>query len=1409
MSARSFARWAVTLMALVLGGCPPPASPPTTADASAICQPDSLPACEQAIVAAQPRDMGALIEAYAQASGEPAWRSLWEGMQITPGRPLLVHSAAPPAGMSDVQLLASEAKPGHLPLETMLWALGRAAGRSHIFVATPAQAAQIFPLDVLETHCVGLPAIVGADLGHLKEDVALAGELRATIQAAQQLDYLGAARSAARLSATVAGRARDDEAAMRARFALRQLDIAGITLDDPAEDEAEGEATDDSTQAAQPPPFGPKSSPYADWLAVKLTDDGQDRAWQQRRSTIVAAVRPDMVAALDALHAPADTCVDEPIPPMSTVADLPFASMLARSLDARAAPGDAPTAGRASVESWLPLYDRLSELVQQQGATWAFASPLLAQRGELHGLSAEGTTTYGRVTDLALGHVEALSRLAAAEPGRFQTMAVVSLVYQQGVLRDRKLREAVAQLMQQSVAAKLAAAADVSDLWEAAAAAFAAGLSYPPQMQGPHFGALRQALASALGGPVGRRGGWGVAGLHAGSALLGVLLGSADDLAAAAPRVAEALRAASDLPYPDLGNLVISAASYAELLGGDALDPSVSNPAMFPPARTRARAALNEAIAGLAEAGPADGPERELRDGVADFADGMVAAVSGYLRRADTGPSCGGQRVSKASPLRDSFDRLRKSRRRLVELPAFTSTAGEAWAKRARLLTLVLSDLLDLVDRRGEQQFTVEEGAAQRIVEQALSSWGEPEVGQVVAATYLLARSALADDDDASPLTVKNAVRALRGLAHLFAGDGQDSAAATLLSALADGGAGDDTFAAKGIDALLIRAARRAYAASEGDQGDLFLLVGLTLAIVGKREPPAEALELATAQHRPVRLPLLLYGKPDGDREPGALGEAMKSATAGQCQAPSPDAVLTVRQAVHDFQRGERARALSTLDRVLEEAVQDGLTVPRQLFRYRQNQGDKVFTAEQSLSLGNHLLRASGTFQIGLGYQSKQAHEAGMTISFADATSADAQREAARYYAHTAALAAIYHFAAGEPAKGVGAARKAIGTWAVGVVLGETRVAAGPDTAAWTGDASAAIAVAAQLAASSGHAFIAGDLWTLARASLDEDADDAAIDRLLDPPPASLRNIPEVDAVLPAARRSLQLVAASLPCTSSRGDLAAYQRVDCARYPEALGLRMAEALPALPRLRSGAESGDASCLAWRRLDEFAVAADQGRYEPDKFVAALDALRASGRADAAASLLARQRHAQHCSPALVAHARALAARSEIGVHLRADLLSIAVNCSSGQESADDLVALDDLTEQLAVPSRSFEVLLFATQLAVGADRYEALSALSGKPGFVKRWLGLSPELGTAALLLHHAAAAGAGKEVDREATLPFYRLLCTTFSAKERGPSCNAITLLRGSAPASEKARLAKEALSAFVKQALATATGGP
>jgi len=294
------------------------------------------------------------------------------------------------------------------------------------------------------------------------------------------------------------------------------------------------------------------------------------------------------------------------------------------------------------------------------------------------------------------------------------------------------------------------------------------------------------------------------------------------------------------------------------------------------------------------------------------------------------------------------------------------------------------------------------------------------------------------------------------------------------------------------------------------------------------------------------------------------------------------------------------------------------------------------------------------------------------------------------------------------------------------------------------------------------------------------------------------------------------VLSSSLPCVAPLGRESRARETllatDCRGYPLSLSLRIADGLPALPHLRRAAEKGDPGCRAWRALDDFLSGVDQKRYDPDALNKAVTELVATGHRSDAATLLTRQRRMEHCSPEVLAQARALGRDDMLGPGLRADLLSVVLNCSVASADADFVAAtaaLDELTSRQPSPIRNMQLIVFAVRLGLELGRWEPIAALCQKPDFVRRWLAFGPELATSVLLIHHASLLSAGERVDQGATLPLYRLLCTTFPPADRGPSCQALATMRGSAAMAERKRVAREALTRLVSQLTGPGPKGP
>jgi hypothetical protein len=338
--------------------------------------------------------------------------------------------------------------------------------------------------------------------------------------------------------------------------------------------------------------------------------------------------------------------------------------------------------------------------------------------------------------------------------------------------------------------------------------------------------------------------------------------------------------------------------------------------------------------------------------------------------------------------------------------------------------------------------------------------------------------------------------------------------------------------------------------------------------------------------------------------------------------------------------------------------------------------------------------------------------------------------------------------------------------------------------------------------------FLAGDLWTVVRQGLPETTDDAAIAGVLDPVPFGLTGSADLDPVLARTRKSLRALADPLACTTARVDLGSLEEPACDAYPLALSLRIADVLKKLPRLHRG-ESGP-RCATLRALDTFLGGADRGAYDPDTFTRAVEDLRADGRLYDAATLLTRQRREGHCGPLILAATRALGRSTTLGPLVRADLLSVAVNCTAvagGPEVAADLLALDAATRELADPARSLKVLLSVADLAARTDRWTLLAQLVEQPDFLDRWSTVHPTAAAAALLFAHADAVIAGRPVDLDRTRAAYDLACTIYPPGDRAEVCADLAALRApsaAAPA-DRARSAKEA----VERRIASFTTAP
>jgi hypothetical protein len=1453
----SFGVLAVWLAAASCGGTSAPAP-----DARRVaCDPRRLDACERAIAAALTgrtltRD---LVASYATArasrSTEDPWASGWR--ELTAGAPstvaLVVEGDAAPAATAAAAKLGARARLIQLPAlprpEVMsegelLLAFAEAASVRHVIHVDDAQAAgpgarravfQIFPHDPLEPLVMGLAPITrdDASLTRITEDVELAGSIHKAVDLASVFDYVAAARETDHLQALVARRTDPSEPLLRARYVLQALAGSGLTLDPaPAADPPAGAAAAQPTPAAIEAPPSPMDTPYGDYLRIRTAKD-ERAAWGVRGSSVLRGVAPDRRDVVASTFAPANLCAVIGVPPMSGVRDLQFSGRLSSSLTRNAA-GPASD-GQLMVPEWIGRYDAFVRLVEQTRSFWAYGPNVLAQRGQVHGLQPAGTTTYRKVTELGLAHLAALLKLEQAFPDRYPALAQLGLVYAPGVLADDRLREEVVKLSEAVVADKIARAPDAGGLFEGVLTGVFAGMSYPPAIQPAHYVALQGAFTAKLRGDLTRRTGWGVAGLYAADAIFRLLSDQKADLAATAAQIARALEQDPALPMPSLGPLAVSAAHYAALAADKKLDPE-QKPERWGPERRAAREALKEAIAGLGPKGEA--PSNVLED-VTTLTDGCIATLALIASERDpsapAAPAGGAAGTAKSAPaacadtnagpspaVRRAVAKLGDVRLRILGHPRF-KTAGGAWARRTRLLVTLLSDAIDIIGKRGPQPvFAITRQDGERHLIEALSDWDEKELADALGGIYSLVRDFMVTRSGERYLA--NSGQPLRrvfgGLRAFFSGSGPATAGGgkggvALLDALASmAPAKSGAFQSEDASALMIAYATTFYERKQPDQGDLLLLAALTLSATAHKPPPKEAIELAAKHTSRVEWALRFLSELAAARrgvapDPSVYASSMRTATDDECAAPQVDAVIGVMDAVKGFLGTDRKGARAGLDRVLEGADARGLAVPKMTFRYEEKTAKKVFAFSLDVSTGGGLLENPNSVQIGLGVRTGGEPEGKMTLSLAPQDSPQATEQTVRYYIHAAALAAAYHFIEGDPEHATAAARRAIGAVVQGVRLGDRAMIA-PSGAPWAVDARALLAIDAQLAAEAGLPLVAGDLFTIVRATLGADTTDATVDEILNPLPLGLAGVPEAQAIADRTRKSLRLLAGPLPCTDAKVDASVYEEATCETYPLAVALRVADIVKKMPRLRKSAESASGKCAVLRSLDTFLDSADRGAYDPDAFVRAVEALRTDGRLYDAAVLLTRQRHESHCNPALVAAARSLGRSTMLGPVLTNDLLSVAVNCSLADPDKameDDILVLDADTRKMADPMRNFRLALFVAELGERTGRWGPLGRLTAQPDFVSRWARQSSTATAAALVLDHAAAILNGRAIEREKSAGTIKLICETYPPQGYAELCASLKELRD--PASKTAEARTEAARKAIKSLIVSTTSPP
>lgn len=1263
----------------------------------------------------------------------------------------------------------------------LLAGIAKLASVSQLLVEDDSGFTQVFAADRMSFAMAGAAPRIRVAPDRLGAAVTLAARVERAFGYAADGDYLSAAETARSIEEVVRGLPDDDEPATRARDALGLLSDASLTYDL----ESEADATSPAREPAPPVTASAPSSAYAALSLARTSRRHAPEVFERVRPSLLAELAPERLAVLDATLSKSPPCIELSLPRFESVADLLALPLLARGL--------APTEGhevstgvaRLPLREWLTHYDAALDLVLRAGVGWHAATSLLAERGLSGGLTARQSKSWGRVSALARTHVAALRRLVLAKPERVRIDAVASVALQPGTTDDPALEQEVARLVSEATMRRIGSAADPERLLSISLLAGALSFGLPPQFRGSQLDAAARAVESKLKGDLAQARGWNVALLHSLTAAARFAL-SEPDAFAQLPERLEASLDAPDLAHPSLGRLAQALVRYVELGFKGELDLENGNPRRMSAHRAAARDSLARSLALLGNGQPRTPPEEDVFLGLTEFGDSALAVAVALAREPRPEGGCATSPVSRSKTLTDALDRSKKHRRLLLKLPKFNQ-GDSPFLARARLVTLLLSDFLDLV---GEERtaastgrsLTFSESRADEIASAGLEGWLDGPVVDALRGGYQLWRLyASKGSISGSPNALAAARKITHGLRRLFESPDGSSLFQLFDDALGDALPSPELARALSDDPsplrLVVALAERAYASGSLDQGDLLLVVASALDGASPSEADGPALSLAAQHQRPVALALLSQSRSvRGGKAPERLERAVRAASLGTCNPPDFSDVLDLERSLSRFRSGDRERALAELRQLLARAEARGLSIPRQLFEYRESSGRWVFQADIGLSLDGAFVRNASALNLGVGVESAATRPRGKLASrlVAKASAQQADEHALRHYAHLGVLTSVLARLGGDHALASEAARKSAAAYLTGARLGGKSLTPGPDGASWPSDAASALAIAAQQAVDAGEVFLAGQLWGLVVTAVGPSATDVDSAKLTRSLPPELSGLSELTPVLGRTARSVETLLTPLACTNTVNESAKLANIEYEDYPSALSLRIADALPALPRFALGKSSSDArSCRAYRALDAFLGPLSSGTYEPSAFNDAIEALRRDGHLGDAAAILAQHRRPEHCSPAIVEHARALAREASLGVHLRADVLSAAVNCARDSGIDDDVVLLDELTSRHSLPARNFEVLLHAA-LRARDGRPRALVAITHLPGFVERWRRVSPDLGVLALLGQVAAERLSGAVARDPKSAPTYEHLCAEVPSPGRTRLCETI-----------------------------------
>ncbi|NUP04633.1 MAG: hypothetical protein HOW73_01060 [Polyangiaceae bacterium] len=1433
------ASWArlpwVGLVGLVVAvvACHPGDASKTPQGGAVACSPDALDACESrfAEAVALGEGIGPMASAYAKARGEndsddpfaQAVERAREAGKTSRGVLVVTPGAKDPGSAKDiprVQSGALEPMGKTTQPELLALALAEAAGLDYVAVArADGSIVRAFGGDPLVIMMSGIaPVVVDREAKSLEGDLVIERALRAAVARAQVFDYVGAADQVDVIDKALDTKDPYDAQSIRGRLMMGAI---GLTAPEPL--------LDDSKPAKpEVPAPAPRAyeTPYYDLLRVR-TDTAEVKAFDKRRERLLAGAPAEMRPFIERTWGTSTSCVVTLPPSFDRPRDLAYAYLLAPAI---LPAGARSSLGREPLAAWYGRYEKLVALIERTKTAYWGTMFLVVERGASSSILPTGQDAHRRVDAILLKHTRALEAVAKAKPGRIG-IAQLGFLTTPGAHSDEKVREAMHSLTREAAQGALAQS---TNAWEVLASAMTSLLvtgNMPPTLRQEHVTALASAFSDKLRGPLKTQTGWGVALAFAAELTYRALLGGAPDPKGSVAEITRALESDPTIVQPGLAALTSAMTRYAALAAEGGLgSPIVGEGDATVPTRAAARASLSTALSKLAD-GPAPDP-RALAE-LASFADNATATLAFSIAESITKsmkePAAGPSDKAACSPEKDeptdprlvrALAKLRDQRKKVLSIAALKD-GKDAWSKRARLIALLLSDAIDVASaqldpkkhapaKKDDTAFPVPEPTAffvstpdsERFVGEALATFtSEAELVRATQNAYGLTRGFFEKGPSYFATEgIGKAGELLKSLAPLVADSTDPSSTSGLLLGFAAslGGAGRSNGPA------FLDVARGLYDKGNEQEADMLLLAAAVATSLAEKPLTTQAFDVAAEKKSKMAwlLDFLRYARPSGSVAHEALPaprfrEGLDALVKDRCAVASTGPIVRALEAIEKFRGGNRDKARTDLDAALEEASHD-LMLPHTTFTFTQQSTTRVLVVSIDIGLAAPFVPSTGGFNVGGGFKSAGESKLSIDVTVDSPDSKRARDDTARYYVNASATAAIYHFLSGDPQKGELAAGRALGT-----VLQRTWLfvpGVTDDPIRFADGAGATFAILAQQAIESGRPLLAGSLLQVVRNTFDPTTTRTEdITALLDNLPKPLQGIKDLEPIIARTKKTLALLGNGFSCVGPKSDKAFLLKPSCEAYPQAVALRVADAVAAMPELAAKKKNVGPGCKELAALDGFLVPAQGGKYEPDKLMEAVDRMLEEKKPYEAGFLLSRPRDPSHCTERVIQQMRTTAERLEGVPTMRADLLTAIVNCEVGAPVTSvtaDLASLDRELDRVGDPSRQIQIGLFSAALSARRGEPGILETVVKKKGYLEQHRGHGPLL-PIALTLDHLSSALSEKSIDVEGTQKDMDFLCG-LSDQPAGPdTCKTLKKLRGAKDAAERKRIAEGVISTF------------